>query len=242
MLPFNAAILMAMEVSTPFLNLGLLLRHRGPAFKKCVELNGLLFLAFFILFRLILNTYGAILLWYHRRSIPPTVPKWQAWFLLVAVAAGAVVQFWWFPIIAKSFGGALSGYLRHRSVASDLGSGEPLQGGAGQRRSRAGTPAENEGGRPGNNATDYGSNADGDAVKTEAPNGEAENSPETALPQDSKSIEDEDAVKKAAAGTGAEGDAQPLLLPEGDPQPLRSAGAAAEGGPPGLPSEGGDLR
>jgi len=104
MLPYNAAILLAMEASTPFLNVMLFFRNRGPAYSLLVQATGVVFVLLFVLFRLILNTYGAILLWQHRTvAMPPSVPEWQRCFLLGAVAAGSALQFIWFPAIARIF-------------------------------------------------------------------------------------------------------------------------------------------
>jgi len=108
MLPYNAAILLAMEASTPFLNFMLFFRHRGSAYKSTVSVAGEAFVLLFVVFRLGINTYGAILLLLNRSTaMPPTVPQWQVWFLLLAVAAGAGVQFFWFPAIARTFGQGL---------------------------------------------------------------------------------------------------------------------------------------
>lgn len=108
MLPFNAAVLLSMEVSTPFLNYLMLIRHRGEDFKTSVQVCGSVFVLLFLVFRLLLNPYGTAALWLrHDRAMPPTVPRWQADFLLLAVGAGTAVQFFWFPLIAKKFGAGL---------------------------------------------------------------------------------------------------------------------------------------
>lgn len=112
MLPFNAAVLLSMEASTPFLNYLLLVRHRGADFKASVQVNGIVFMLLFFIFRLLMNPYGTAVLWLHHDSaMPPTVPRWQADFLLLAVAAGTAVQFFWFPLIAKTFGAGLRDLL-----------------------------------------------------------------------------------------------------------------------------------
>lgn len=104
MLSYNASILMAMEASTPFLNYMLFFRHRGPRFESRVTICGGIFFLLFILFRLILNTYGALLLWrYRATAVPAHVQSWQVWFVLVAVSLGAGVQFFWFPRILTIF-------------------------------------------------------------------------------------------------------------------------------------------
>lgn len=104
MLPYNASILLAMEASTPCLNLLTMLRNRGPRFQTTVKINGVFFSAFYVLFRLVLNSYGtAFLMLEHDSGIPAYIPRWQVWFLLVAVVAGAAVQFFWFPSIVRTF-------------------------------------------------------------------------------------------------------------------------------------------
>lgn len=107
-LPFNAAALLSMEVSTPFLNLALLYRHRGQQFEPLVRAAGVLFVALYVVFRLGVNSYAALVLWSHRGvAIPPSVPEWQGGFLLAAVAAGVAVQLFWLPRIAQSFASGL---------------------------------------------------------------------------------------------------------------------------------------
>mmetsp|Transcript_113810 Transcript_113810/g.179092 ORF Transcript_113810/g.179092 Transcript_113810/m.179092 type:complete len:342 (-) Transcript_113810:84-1109(-) len=114
MMPFNASILMSMEVSTPFLNYLFLVRHRGPDYKLSTMICGSMFFLTYIIFRLIINTYGTIVMWMHSMPallghssrdevVPPAVPSWQIWFLLAAVTAGSVVQFFWFPNIWTMF-------------------------------------------------------------------------------------------------------------------------------------------
>lgn len=129
MLPFNASILMAMEISTPFLNFLLLVRHRGERFQTSMTVSGIVFMVTYVLFRIVLNTYGAGLMWYcwfrgDPAMVPQYVPAWQVWFLLVAISAGAAVQFFWFPDIAKKFGTAfqqvfLSGGSKANSEGAD---------------------------------------------------------------------------------------------------------------------------
>lgn len=113
MMPYNAAILLAMEVSTPFLNTMLFLRNRGVEYTSTVQITGSTFFLLFVIFRLFLNTYGVVYLWMHfDMATPDWVPRWQLWFLTVAVTAGAAVQFFWFPSIAKLFGTALFALIR----------------------------------------------------------------------------------------------------------------------------------
>jgi len=104
MMPFNAAILMSMEISTPFLNYATLMRNRSERRDWVVIASGVTFAFLFFVFRLVLNTYGAFVLWAHRgRAVPQGVPKWQFWFVFIAVVIGALVQFFWFPAVVKAF-------------------------------------------------------------------------------------------------------------------------------------------
>jgi hypothetical protein len=106
MLMFNAAMLMAMEVSTPFLNYFLLVRHRGETFAIEVIVFGSLFFLLYIVWRIGLNTYATVYLWtVHLKgsAIPAHVPQWQAWLAMMAVTAGAGVQLFWLPGICKNF-------------------------------------------------------------------------------------------------------------------------------------------
>merc|ERR1712130_890541 len=76
MLPFNAAILMSMEVSNIFLNWMMFFRHR-EGFTRSVAHSSGLFAAFFFVFRIGLNTYGAAYMWWaHDAATPPAVPEW----------------------------------------------------------------------------------------------------------------------------------------------------------------------
>mmetsp|Transcript_46278 Transcript_46278/g.85008 ORF Transcript_46278/g.85008 Transcript_46278/m.85008 type:complete len:247 (+) Transcript_46278:228-968(+) len=104
MLPFQSSVLMAMEVSTPFLNYLQLIRNRGAAFEKPLRINGILFMLSFVVFRLILNTYGAIDLLFNIAYAMREAPAWQGWFLVVAITVGMLLQFYWFkPILNKFF-------------------------------------------------------------------------------------------------------------------------------------------
>lgn len=112
MVPFNSAVLMSMEVSTPFLNYLFIVRHRGDNFKVSTMLCGSMFFLTYVIFRLILNTYGTVLLWINSAPVmsgspvkimPPSVASWQVWFLLAAVTVGSIVQFFWFPGILALF-------------------------------------------------------------------------------------------------------------------------------------------
>lgn len=113
-LPFNAAILLCMEVSTPFLNFLLLFRHRGEGFHRSVIGAGLLFVFTYFLFRICLNGYGTYLLVQKQvkgEAVPSKVPRWQGWTLVVMVSAGAFVQLFWLPLIWNSFGHKLKELL-----------------------------------------------------------------------------------------------------------------------------------
>lgn len=103
LVPYNASILLAMETSTPFLNFVLLFRNRN-VFKPAIKVCGVIFVVFYIIFRLVFNTYGSYLLWSRRSdAFPASVPVWQVWVLLGAVLLGTLVQFAWFPMIVKFF-------------------------------------------------------------------------------------------------------------------------------------------
>lgn len=103
MLPLNASILLAMEVSTPFLNWVTLFRHRG-GYNLSVVIAGVCFLATFIMFRVVLNTYGAAVLWTFRKSsMPPNLSGFEAWFLIVVVSIGALLQLFWLKPITRMF-------------------------------------------------------------------------------------------------------------------------------------------
>uniref|UniRef100_A0A7S3TWE2 TLC domain-containing protein n=1 Tax=Strombidinopsis acuminata TaxID=141414 RepID=A0A7S3TWE2_9SPIT len=124
MVPFNAAALLAMEVSTPFLNTLLLLRNRGDAYSKYVPVLGIIFMVLYVLFRLVVSVYAVVVLFLHRNSaFPQSMPVWQAWFLSAAIFAGTAVQFFWFPKIAKTFGSGLVELLQ----SSDVGKRESHQ-------------------------------------------------------------------------------------------------------------------
>lgn len=62
------------------------------------------------MFRIVLNTYAALcLLWNRRVALPPTVPSWQGHFLVIAIAVGSALQFFWYPGIARTFVRGLQG-------------------------------------------------------------------------------------------------------------------------------------
>lgn len=112
MLPFNGAVLLAMEASTPFLNYLLLYRNRGDDYKLLTSLAGSIFFVLFLFLRVGLNTYATVLLWLKRSIAAPSwVPAWELWFLLVALTAGAGVQLFWLPGIVRTFVAALKELL-----------------------------------------------------------------------------------------------------------------------------------
>lgn len=116
MLPLNAAVLMSMEVSTPFLNIMTMLRHRGETYKSKVIVTGILFIVTFFPSRIVLNLYGTVKLWVFQvrgLAMPPKVPMWQAWFLVLAVTAGATVQVFWLPGICSTFTSRLAQLCRN---------------------------------------------------------------------------------------------------------------------------------
>jgi hypothetical protein len=95
LLPFSSAVLMSMEVSTPFLNFLMLFRHRGDRYSWAVNISQVCFIVLFLIFRIGLNSYGTILMWLNRERIAQlNVPSWQVDFLLVAITVGAVIQFY----------------------------------------------------------------------------------------------------------------------------------------------------
>lgn len=107
MLPFNAAVLMAMEVSTPFLNWVTFFRHRGEQYESQVIGAGVMFFLTFLVFRLGLNIYGTILLVVDQArglAMPERVPMWQQVLVILAIIAGVVVQLYWLPRIWQVFG------------------------------------------------------------------------------------------------------------------------------------------
>jgi len=96
MLPYNAAILMSMEASTPFLNYCTLMMNRGKSYSCSTTVSGLIFFVVFMAIRIVLNTYGVIYLFMHSDiAMPAWVPESVCWFVLVAISAGAFVQYIW---------------------------------------------------------------------------------------------------------------------------------------------------
>jgi len=109
MLPFNAAILISMEISNLPLNYMCFFRHR-EGFDYSVKVSSVLFVTLFFTFRILFNTFGAvILLWHGDMATPVWVPAWQRYFLMIAIVVGAVLQFWWgrkvIQSMIKAFGG-----------------------------------------------------------------------------------------------------------------------------------------
>lgn len=105
-LAYEGAILMAMEVSTPFLKVAQILRHRD-GFPLTKGICGCLFALLFVIFRLGFNSWGVYMLLKQWHLWSRVMPIYQAWLLLLLVLAGAAVQLYWFPAIAKAFLGFL---------------------------------------------------------------------------------------------------------------------------------------
>lgn len=104
MLPFNAAILLSMEVSTPFLNYCTLMMNRGKSFSRSTTFAGLIFVFLFLVVRIFLNTWGVMFLWVNEDiAMPARVQDFEFWFLLVAIIAGALVQYVWLFVILRKF-------------------------------------------------------------------------------------------------------------------------------------------
>jgi len=115
MLPFTAAALLSMEVSTPFLNYLIFFRHRGDKYKRGVIVSGLLFLVTYFLFRIIFNMYATvelIVVASYGMALPQSVPVWQGYFLIAAVCVGASLQLFWLPGIWRSMGGKLRALIQ----------------------------------------------------------------------------------------------------------------------------------
>lgn len=103
MLPLNASILLAMEISTPFLNWRNLFRHR-EGYSKSTLAATICFGVSFTITRVCFNLYGAMIFWVYRQdTMPPTVPAWVAWSLIIAVSAGLLIQFFWFSYMVPVF-------------------------------------------------------------------------------------------------------------------------------------------
>jgi hypothetical protein len=104
MLPYNAAILLSMECSTPFLNFWTLVMNRGADYSWSTCVSGAAFVVLFLAIRIVLNTYGAVyLIVNHDIAMPPWVPESIFWFLLVAITVGAGVQYCWLHSVALKF-------------------------------------------------------------------------------------------------------------------------------------------
>eukprot|EP00418_Pyrodinium_bahamense_P065280 CAMPEP_0179095866 /NCGR_PEP_ID=MMETSP0796-20121207/44037_1 /TAXON_ID=73915 /ORGANISM="Pyrodinium bahamense, Strain pbaha01" /LENGTH=266 /DNA_ID=CAMNT_0020793563 /DNA_START=161 /DNA_END=961 /DNA_ORIENTATION=+ len=102
MLPWKGSVQLAMEASTPFLNFMLFFVNRGKTCWPMVVIAGVIFAVSFVILRLVQNAYATVVLWLrHDIAMPPMVPWWMVWPLLLAVTAGAAVQFYWFPLIVK---------------------------------------------------------------------------------------------------------------------------------------------
>eukprot|EP00927_Polykrikos_kofoidii_P030824 TRINITY_DN26527_c0_g2_i1.p1 TRINITY_DN26527_c0_g2~~TRINITY_DN26527_c0_g2_i1.p1 ORF type:complete len:348 (-),score=49.52 TRINITY_DN26527_c0_g2_i1:67-1110(-) len=111
LIPYNSSILLSMEVSTPFLNYMLFFRHRGDRYRVSVYASGAIFFVLFLCVRIALNAYGVfVLISSYDVALPPEiVPRWQAIASVVSVTTGTLVQFFWFPRIAKKAIGIICG-------------------------------------------------------------------------------------------------------------------------------------
>merc|ERR1712217_820086 len=95
--------------------MGIFVRHRGERYKLRVVVAGILFLVTYLLSRIVVNIYGTLKLWELQAqglAIPPKVPTWQAWGLVIAVTLGAAVQVFWLPGICSTFTSRLVQLLR----------------------------------------------------------------------------------------------------------------------------------
>merc|ERR1711884_558330 len=61
-LAYEAAILLAMEVSTPFLKVALILKHRDKFLPLAKTICGMFFALFFVVFRMGVNSWGTYML------------------------------------------------------------------------------------------------------------------------------------------------------------------------------------
>merc|ERR1719203_1638223 len=102
MLPWKGSVQLAMESSTPFLNIMLLLHNRGDRYRFLTVPCGIIFVLLYVYFRIIQNTYATAILWLRRDvAFPPGLPVWQMILALMACTAGAAMQFFWFPGIVR---------------------------------------------------------------------------------------------------------------------------------------------
>merc|ERR1712086_702931 len=95
----NATILMLMETSTPFLNYYLFFRSRYP-FSPDVNLAKSIFGMLFLLFRMILNTWGAYILinayiFGPAAPMPEDLPQAEQYLMVAVILAGAGLQMFW---------------------------------------------------------------------------------------------------------------------------------------------------
>lgn len=127
-LPFNASVLLSMEISTPFLNLLTFFRNRGERWTPLLVVCGATFFVLYVIFRLLLNTYATILLWVRAQesdTFPGRMPAYQVYFLLIAITVGYAVQIYWFPRIAQMFGANLKALLFDGQLDEDTVFDEP---------------------------------------------------------------------------------------------------------------------
>lgn len=120
-LPFNGACLLAMEVSTPFLNYICLLRHR-EGYTRSTTVAGICFFLLFVIFRVGLGIYSALQLWKEgENAFPAHIPKWQVYFMPVAITLCVCVQLYWLPGIVRQFVSRLQGLHAPPNSKAELG-------------------------------------------------------------------------------------------------------------------------
>jgi hypothetical protein len=104
MMPYNASILLSMEISTPFLNYCTLMLNRGRDFAWSTLFAGSMFSFFFVAIRIGLNTYGVMFLWINSDiALPPWAPEFEFWFVWLAIFTGVVIQYLWLMVVLRKF-------------------------------------------------------------------------------------------------------------------------------------------
>merc|ERR1719162_2737850 len=87
-----------MEASTPFLSYYIFFRTRYP-FCTDVNIAKTIFGLLFLVFRMIINTYGAYVFvksyFGPQVTMPAYVPQWKQLSMLAIIIAGAVLQLFW---------------------------------------------------------------------------------------------------------------------------------------------------
>jgi len=114
MLPFVSAIMLSMEVSTPFLNYVTFFRHRDSDFTVLtVPICGVMFVVFYLIFRVGLNLYGIVLLLQAEHdgvAMPGQIPSWERIFISLALLVGSLIQLSWFSSIMQMFTGRMASF------------------------------------------------------------------------------------------------------------------------------------